>query len=80
LYQNLNQNCNILFSEYLFYALYVCTCVFFLYQESFNMILVNNSSFYDGGVTAVAPEATSEGVPVMELVGTLMQLSREAAA
>jgi hypothetical protein len=32
----------------------VCMCVlvyFLLRQESFNMILVNNPSFYDGGVT-----------------------------
>jgi hypothetical protein len=29
----------------------VCTCVFLLRQESFDMILVNYSSFYDGGVT-----------------------------
>jgi hypothetical protein len=27
------------------------TCVFLLHQESFDMILVNNSSFYDGGIT-----------------------------
>jgi hypothetical protein len=31
--------------------LYVCTYVFLLYEESFNMIIVNNSSFYDGGIT-----------------------------
>jgi hypothetical protein len=29
----------------------VGTCVFFLCQEFFDMILVNNPSFYDGGVT-----------------------------
>jgi hypothetical protein len=29
----------------------VCTCVFLLRQESFDMILVNKSSFYDVGVT-----------------------------
>jgi hypothetical protein len=29
----------------------VCTCVFLLRQESFDMILVNNPSFYVGGVT-----------------------------
>jgi hypothetical protein len=29
----------------------VCTCVFLLHQEFFDMILVNNPSFYDGGVT-----------------------------
>jgi hypothetical protein len=29
----------------------MCTCVFLLCQESFNMILFNNPSFYDGGVT-----------------------------
>jgi hypothetical protein len=33
------------------YGLYVCTCVFLLHQECFEMILVNNPSFYDGGVT-----------------------------
>jgi hypothetical protein len=32
--------------------LYVCTCVFLLRQESFDMILINSPSFYDGGVTA----------------------------
>jgi hypothetical protein len=48
LYQNLNQNSNILYSEYLNYGLYVCTCVFLLHQESFDMILVNNPSFYEG--------------------------------
>jgi hypothetical protein len=26
----------------------MCTCVFLLCQESFDMILVNNSYFYDG--------------------------------
>jgi hypothetical protein len=45
LYQNLNQNYNILYSEHLIYDLYVCTSVFLLRQESFNMILVNNLSF-----------------------------------
>jgi hypothetical protein len=29
----------------------VCTCVFLLHQESLDMILVNNLSFYDGGIT-----------------------------
>jgi hypothetical protein len=29
----------------------MCTCVFLLRQESFDMILVSNPSFYDGGVT-----------------------------
>jgi hypothetical protein len=51
LYQNLNKNCNILYLEHLIYGLCVCTCVFLLRQESFDMILVNNPSFYDGGVT-----------------------------
>jgi hypothetical protein len=51
LYQNLNQNRNILYLEHLIYDLYVCTYVFLLHQESFDMILVNNPSFYDGGVT-----------------------------
>jgi hypothetical protein len=53
LYKNLNQNCNILYLEHLIYGLHVCTCVFLLRQESFNMILVNNPSFYDGGVTTL---------------------------
>jgi hypothetical protein len=51
LYQNLNKNCNILYSGHLIYGLYVCTCVFLLHEESFDMIMVNNPSFYDGGVT-----------------------------
>jgi hypothetical protein len=50
--RNLNQNCNILFLEHLIYGLYAYTCVFLLCQEFFYMILVNNPSFYDGGVTA----------------------------
>jgi hypothetical protein len=29
----------------------ICTCVFLLHQKSFDMILINNPSFYDGGVT-----------------------------
>jgi hypothetical protein len=37
-----------LYSEHLIYGLLVCTCVFLLRQESFDMILVNNPSFYDG--------------------------------
>jgi hypothetical protein len=51
LYQNLNKNYNILYSEHLIYGMYVCTCVFLLHQESFNMILVSNPSFYEGVVT-----------------------------
>jgi hypothetical protein len=50
LYQNLNQNCNILYSDHLIYGLYVCASLFLLRQESFDMILVNNISFYDGGI------------------------------
>jgi hypothetical protein len=52
LYRILNQNYNILYLEHLIYGLYVCTCVSFLHQESFDMILNNNLSFYDGGVTS----------------------------
>jgi hypothetical protein len=37
-----------LYSEHLIYGLYMCTCVFLLRQESFDKILVNNPSFYDG--------------------------------
>jgi hypothetical protein len=48
MYQNLNQICNILYSEHLIYGLYVCTCEFLLHHESFDMILDNNSSFYVG--------------------------------
>jgi hypothetical protein len=51
LYQSLNQNCNILYSDHLIYDLYVCTYVFLLRQESIDMILINNLSFSDGGVT-----------------------------
>jgi hypothetical protein len=51
LHQNLNQICNILYAEHLIYSLYVCTYVFLICQESFDMILVNNPSFYDGGIT-----------------------------
>jgi hypothetical protein len=59
LYQNLNQNCNILYLQHLICGLYVCTCVFLLRQESFNMILVNNSSFYDGGVSVFISKGTT---------------------
>jgi hypothetical protein len=51
LYQNLNKKCNILYLEHLIHGLYVCTCVFLLRQESFDMILINNPPFYDGSVT-----------------------------
>jgi hypothetical protein len=51
LYQNLNKIYNILYSDHLIYGLYVCTYAFLLHQESFDMILVNNPSLYDGGVT-----------------------------
>jgi hypothetical protein len=51
LYRNLNQNSNILYSEQLIYDLYVCTYIFLLRQESFDMILVNNPLFYYWGVT-----------------------------
>jgi hypothetical protein len=53
MYQNLNQICNILNLEHLIYGLYVCSCEFLLRQEFFNMILDNNLSFYDEGVTIV---------------------------
>jgi hypothetical protein len=46
LYQN--QNYNILHPEHLIYGLYVCTYIFLLHQESFNMILVNNPSYQMG--------------------------------
>jgi hypothetical protein len=55
LYQNLNKNYNILYSEYLIYGLYVCTYAFLLRQKSFDMILADNPSFYNGGVTAWEP-------------------------
>jgi hypothetical protein len=42
------KTCNILYWEHLIYGLYVCTCVFLLQQESFDMILVNNPSFAMG--------------------------------
>jgi hypothetical protein len=48
----LNQIYNILNLEHLIYGLYVYTSVFLLRQESFDMILDNNPSFYDGGVIA----------------------------
>jgi hypothetical protein len=51
MYQNLNQIYNILYLDHLIYGLYVCTYAFLLRQESFNLIIVNNPSFYDGGVT-----------------------------
>jgi hypothetical protein len=51
LYQNLNQNYNILYLERLIYDLYMCNCVFLLRQEFFDMVMINNQSFYDGGVT-----------------------------
>jgi hypothetical protein len=48
LYQNLNQNYNILHPYHLIYGVYVCTCIFLLRQESFDMILVNNLSYQMG--------------------------------
>jgi hypothetical protein len=45
------KNCNILYSEHLFYDLNMCNYVFLLHQKSFDMTLVNNPLFYDGGVT-----------------------------
>jgi hypothetical protein len=53
MYQNLNQIYNILYSEHLIYDLYVCTYVFLLHHKSFDIILHNNLSFYDEGVTKV---------------------------
>jgi hypothetical protein len=54
------KNYNILYSEHLIYGLYMCTCVFLFHQEFFNMILVNNLSFYDGGVTREIDEKGQE--------------------
>jgi hypothetical protein len=56
----LNQNCNILYSEYLFYGLYVCTYVFLLCQKFFDIILVNNPLFYDGGGKLVARDGEED--------------------
>jgi hypothetical protein len=49
----------------------VCTYVFLLHQESLDMILVNNPSSYDGGVTefkgkdyAYKPKSIISGVPL----------------
>jgi hypothetical protein len=41
------------YSEQLVYGLYMCTREFSLRRESFNMILYNNPSFYDGDVTMI---------------------------
>jgi hypothetical protein len=60
-YQNLNKKYNILYSDYLIYDLYVCTCVFLLHQEFFDMILINNLSFYDRGVTPRARQSRAKG-------------------
>jgi hypothetical protein len=52
----------------------VCTCVFLLHQESFDIILVNNTLFYDGGVTVVvllvAKTSSREQGLDFDLVGT----------
>jgi hypothetical protein len=48
LYQNLNTICNILYSQHLIYGLYVCTYVFLLRQEYFDMIMINNRVFMMG--------------------------------
>jgi hypothetical protein len=61
MYRNWNQICNILYSDNLIYSLYVCTCVFLIHQEFFNMILDNNLSFYDGGVTHLEANWFSRG-------------------
>jgi hypothetical protein len=52
LYRNLNQKLKHFIFRALNYGFYVCTCVFLLHQESFDMILVNNPSFYNEGVTS----------------------------
>jgi hypothetical protein len=42
----------------------VCMCVlvyFFLHQEFFDMILVNNLSFYDGGVIDIVNVVSMQG-------------------
>jgi hypothetical protein len=44
----------------------ICMCVFLLHQESFNMILVNNPSFYDWGVTT-SVQAYEQKVRPLEL-------------
>jgi hypothetical protein len=41
--------------------IYMCTCVFLLRQESFDMILINNLSFYDRGVTPRARQSRAKG-------------------
>jgi uncharacterized membrane-anchored protein YitT (DUF2179 family) len=42
----------------------MCVLIFLLYQESFDMILVNNSSLYDGGVTVAMVGGTRPTVSV----------------
>jgi hypothetical protein len=49
----------------------MCTCEFLLHQESFDMILDNNLSFYDGGIT-------QGSMTVKEYLNQFTQLSRYA--
>jgi hypothetical protein len=61
----MNQNYNILYSKHSIYALYVCTFVFLLRQESFDMTLVNNPSFYDGVLHYQVVPELEEAMPIM---------------
>jgi hypothetical protein len=69
LYQNLNQNYNILYSRYLIYNLYVCTYVFLLRQESFDIILVNNVLMYS---CFEKNPSTSSGVVARDAAGNVL--------
>jgi hypothetical protein len=66
LHQKLNQISNILYSDQLIYGLYVCTCVFLLHQESFDIIMVNNPSFYNGGVATASSREGSFSFPISQ--------------
>jgi hypothetical protein len=76
-----------LYSEHLIYGLYMCTCVFFLHQESFDMILVNTHHFMIGvlqGVTStpnpilrcfINPEVLNYGDLLVGVVYELVELA-----
>jgi hypothetical protein len=45
----------------------MCTCIFLLRQETFDMIMVNNTSFYDG-VLHMIHEAQRDSRVLIECV------------
>jgi hypothetical protein len=53
----------------------MCTYVFFLCKKSFDMILINNPSFYDWGVTMSCQPIGLEVRPRHDLIGVTQAVS-----